>query len=171
MPLDNGTPNRHTGIAPHFPMDFSSVNDFLKKATSAKSRERQVIDDELDPFLSDPATFGVTPELAKTIDGLKHKYGDEAFRQIGIFCLGKWLEVHQEILNQHIENDAMDGALLTMNDISKLTLTIQTVDGIGSFGGDEDWKRMLKNSVGQAFLEHLEEDGLDPMSFFGRRKS
>jgi len=169
-PLDNSTPDRHTGIAPHFPMDFSSVNDFLKKATSAKNQERQVIDDELDPFLSDPATFGVTPELAKTIDGLKHKYGDEALRQIGIFCLGKWLEVHQEVLNQHIENDTMDGALLTMNDISKLTLIIQTVDGIGSFGGDEDWKRMLKNSVGQAFLEHLEEDGLDPMSFFGRRK-
>jgi hypothetical protein len=151
-------------------MDFSSVNDFLKKATSAKSQDRQLIDDELDPFLSDPATIGITPELSEDIDGLKEKYGDEAFRQIGIFCLGKWLEIHEEVLQQHIQTETMDAALLTMNDISKLTLAIQTLEGIGSFGGDEDWKRMLKDIVGQTLLERLEEDGLDPVSFFNRRK-
>ena len=151
-------------------MDFSSVNDFLKKATSAKSQDRQLIDDELDPFLSDPATIGITPELSEDIDSLKTKYGDEAFRQIGIFCLGKWLEIHEEVLQQHIQTETMDAALLTMNDISKLTLAIQTLEGIGSFGGDEDWKRMLKDIVGQTLLERLEEDGLDPVSFFGRRK-
>jgi hypothetical protein len=151
-------------------MDFSSVNDFLKKATSAKSQERQLIDDELDPFLSDPATIGITPELSEDIDALKEKYGDEAFRQIGIFCLGKWLEIHENILQQHIQTETMDAALLTMNDISKLTLAIQTIESIGSFGGDEEWKRMLKDIVGQSLLERLEEDGLDPVSFFARRK-
>jgi len=151
-------------------MDFSSVNDFLKKATSAKSQERQLIDDELDPFLSDPATIGVTPELSEDIEALKEKYGDEAFRQIGIFCLGKWLEIHENILQQHIQTETMDAALLTMNDISKLTLAIQTIESIGSFGGDEEWKRMLKDIVGQSLLERLEEDGLDPVSFFARRK-
>jgi len=152
-------------------MDFSSVNDFLKKATSAKSQERQLIDDELDPFLSDPATIGITPELSEDIDALKEKYGDEAFRQIGIFCLGKWLEIHENILQQHIQTETMDAALLTMNDISKLTLAIQTIESIGSFGGDEEWKRMLKDIVGQSLLERLEEDGLDPVSFFARRKT
>jgi hypothetical protein len=151
-------------------MDFSSVNDFLKKATSAKSQERQLIDDELDPFLSDPATIGITPELSEDIEALKEKYGDEAFRQIGIFCLGKWLEIHENVLQQHIETETMDAALLTMNDISKLTLAIQTIESIGSFGGDEEWKRMLKDIVGQSLLERLEEDGLDPVSFFARRK-
>jgi hypothetical protein len=151
-------------------MDFSSVNDFLKKATSAKSQERQLIDDELDPFLSDPATIGITPELSEDIEALKEKYGDEAFRQIGIFCLGKWLEIHENILQQHIQTETMDAALLTMNDISKLTLAIQTIESIGSFGGDEEWKRMLKDIVGQSLLERLEEDGLDPVSFFARRK-
>lgn len=151
-------------------MDFSSVNDFLKKATSAKSQERQLIDDELDPFLSDPATIGITPELSEDIDALKEKYGDETFRQIGIFCLGKWLEIHENILQQHIQTETMDAALLTMNDISKLTLAIQTIESIGSFGGDEEWKRMLKDIVGQSLLERLEEDGLDPVSFFARRK-
>jgi hypothetical protein len=150
-------------------MDFSSVNDFLKKATSAKSQDRQLIDDELDPFLSDPATIGITPELSEDIDALKKKYGDEAYRQIGIFCLGKWLEIHEEILHQHIHTETMDAALLTMNDISKLTLAIQTLESIGSFGGDEEWKQMLKDIVGQSLLERLEEDGLDPVSFFSRR--
>lgn len=151
-------------------MDFSSVNDFLKKATSAKSQDRQLIDDELDPFLSDPATIGITPELSEDIDALKQKYGDEALRQIGIFCLGKWLEVHEEILHQHIQTETMDAALFTMNDISKLTLAIQTLEGVGSFGGDEEWKQMLKDIVGQTLLERLEEDGVDPVAFFNRRK-
>lgn len=151
-------------------MDFSSVNDFLKKANSAKSQDRQLIDDELDPFLLDPATIGITPELSESIDSLKEKYGDEAFRQIGIFCLGKWLEIHEDILHQHIQTETMDAALLTMNDISKLTLVIQTLECIGSFGGDEEWKQMLKDIVGQSLLERLEEDGLDPVSFFNRRK-
>lgn len=150
-------------------MDFSSVNDFLKKAASAKSEDRQLIDDELDPFLSDPATIGVTPDLSQSIDALKEKYGDEALRQIAIFCLGRWLEIHEQILQQHIQNETIDSALLTMNDISKLTLAIQTLDSIGSFGGDEEWKQMLKDIVGQKLLERLEEDGINPTSFFNRR--
>jgi hypothetical protein len=151
-------------------MDFSSVNDFLTKASSAKNQERQLIDDELDPFLSDPATVGITPAMSEAIDALKEKYGDEAFKQIGIFCLGKWLEVHEEVLHQHIQTETMDGALMTMNDISRLTLAIQTLEGIGSFGGDEDWRKMLKGIVGQSLLEKLEEDGLDAASFFARKR-
>jgi hypothetical protein len=151
-------------------MDFSSVNDFLTKASSAKNQERQLIDDELDPYLSDPATVGITPDLSEAIDALKEKYGDEAFKQIGIFCLGKWLEVHEEVLHQHIQTERMDGALMTMNDISRLTLAIQTLEGIGSFGGDEDWRKMLKGIVGQSLLEKLEEDGLDAASFFARKR-
>jgi len=151
-------------------MDFSSVDDFLKKASSVKNQERQLIDDELDPFLSDPATVGITPDLSEAIDALKEKYGDEAFKQIGIFCLGKWLELHETVLHQHIQTETMDAALMTMNDISRLTLAIQTLEGIGSFGGDEDWRKMLKGIVGQSLLEKLEEDGLDAASFFARKR-
>jgi hypothetical protein len=151
-------------------MDFSSVNDFLKKATSAKNSDRQLIDDELDPFLSDPATIGITPELSDAIDALVEKYGDEAYKQTGIFCLGKWLQVHEEVLEQHIATETMDAALMTMNDVTKLTMAVQTLESIGSFGGDEDWRKMLKNIVGQSLLEKLEEDGLDAASFFARRK-
>jgi hypothetical protein len=64
----------------------------------------------------------------------------------------------------------MDAALMTMNDVTKLTMAVQTLESIGSFGGDEDWRKMLKNIVGQSLLEKLEEDGLDAASFFARRK-
>jgi hypothetical protein len=151
-------------------MDFSSVNDFLQKASSVKNQERQLIDDELDPFLSDPATVGITPELSEAIEELKEKYGDEAYKQISIFCAGKWLELHEEILQQHVQLETMDAALLTMNDITLITMAIQTIERVGSFGGDDDWRKMLKNIVGQSLLERLEEDGLDAESFFSRRK-
>lgn len=151
-------------------MDFSSVNDFLKKASSAKNQERQLIDDELDPFLSDPATVGITPSLSEAIDELKEEYGDEALKQIGIFCIGKWLELHEEVLHQHIQTETMDAALMTMNDISRLALIVQMLESIGSFGGDEDWRKMLKGIVGQSLLEKLEEDGLDAASFFARKR-
>jgi hypothetical protein len=151
-------------------MDFSSVNDFLQKASSVKNQERQLIDEELDPFLSDPATVGITPELSEAIEKLKEKYGDEAYKQIGIFCIGKWLELHEEILQQHVQLETMDAALLTMNDITLITMAIQTLERVGSFGGDDDWRKMLKNIVGQSILEKLEEDGLDAESFFSRRK-
>jgi hypothetical protein len=64
----------------------------------------------------------------------------------------------------------MDAALLTMNDITLLTMAIQTLERVGSFGGDEDWRKMLKSIVGQSLLERLEEDGLDAESFFARRQ-
>lgn len=150
-------------------MDFSSVNDFLKKARSGKNEERQIIDDELDPLLSDPATIGIPPELSESIDLLKERYGDEAYKQIGMFCIGKWLQIHEGILNQHVKTEKMDAALLTMNDIALIALTIQTLERIGSFGGDEDWRKMLKGVVGQSILELLEEDGLDAQSFFSQR--
>jgi hypothetical protein len=63
----------------------------------------------------------------------------------------------------------MDAALLTMNDIALIAMTIQTLERIGSFGGDEDWRKMLKGVVGQSILELLEEDGIDAQSFFSQR--
>jgi hypothetical protein len=150
-------------------MDFSSVDDFIKKASSIKSQDRQLIDDELDPLLSDPATIGVPPGLSTAIERLKEEYGDEAYKQIGMFSLGKWLELHEGVLQQHVETQAVDAALFTMNDITLITLAIQTLERVGSFSGDEKWRKMLKSIVGQSILELIEEDGLDAQSFFARK--
>jgi hypothetical protein len=71
-------------------MDFSSVGDFLRQAATAKQDKRQAIDDQLMPLMEDPATVGIPPNLAAAIETLLEAYGDETYRQIALFCLGKW---------------------------------------------------------------------------------
>ena len=75
-------------------MDFSSVGDFLRQAATAKQDKRQAIDDHLEPFMEDPATVGIPPELATAIETLLEAHGDETYRQIALFCLGKWHQIH-----------------------------------------------------------------------------
>ena len=143
-------------------MDFSSVGEFLRQASSSKDKDRQIIDEQLSPFLEDNSTVGVTPDLHAAIEEFVEKHGDEAYKQIGMFAIGRWARVHQEFLEQHVINEGMAEALMTMNDLSRITLALQTLEAIGSFGGDASWRAMLKNVVGQAVLENLEEQGIDP---------
>ena len=147
-------------------MDFSSVGDFLRKAASAKQDRRQAIDENLAPFLEDPAVAGVPPSLATTFKDLFEQYGDEVYRQIAIFCIGKWHTIHTEILQEHVDNNSVPEALLTMSDLSRLCSALQILEQVGSFSGDEEWRTMLKKLVGQAVLEGIEEIGHDPNSFF-----
>jgi hypothetical protein len=147
-------------------MEFSSVDDFLRKATNAKKNEKDLIDDELHGMLSDPSTVGVPPELAKTIGGLYKEYGDEALRQVGMFALGKWMHLHNETIQSHIEHGGWQESLLVMNDISRLSAALRMVEEIGSFSGTEQWTKMLKKAVGQAVMENCEDQGIDIFSFF-----
>jgi len=151
-------------------MDFSSVGDFLRKTATAKQNKRKVIDEGLEPFLEDPATIGVPPSLANALEELLEQFGDEAYRQAALFCTGKWHRIHTEVLEQHVENNGMAEALLTMSDISKLSTVLLLLEQVGSFGGDEQWRKMLRKIVGQSLLEHLEEEGTDPESFFSREQ-
>lgn len=147
-------------------MDFSSVGDFLRKAATAKQDKRKAIDEGLVPFLEDPATIGVPPSLANALEELLEQYGDEAYRQTALFCIGKWHSAHTEILQEHVDNDGMSEALLTMSDLSKLSTILLLLEQVGSFGGDEQWRKMLRKVVGQSVLEHLEEEGISPDAFF-----
>jgi hypothetical protein len=147
-------------------MEFGSVDDFLRKAANAKKNERDVIDEELGDMLGNPAVIGVPPELAIALEGMLEKYGDECFRQVGMFCLGKWISIHNETLQSHIQTDGWQEALLTMNDVSKLSTALRIVEEVGSFGGSEQWTKMLKKLVGQAVMENCEERGIDIFSFF-----
>ena len=147
-------------------MDFSSVGDFLRQAATAKQDKRQVIDDHLEPFMEDPATVGIPPDLATAIETLLETYGDETYRQIALFCLGKWHQAHCEILQQHIENDGTSEMLMTMGDISKLSTVLMILEQVGSFGGDDEWRKMLRTIVGQSVLETLEEKGISFDSIF-----
>ena len=87
-------------------MDFSSVDDFLRKAASAKDEKRIAIDDSLAPLMDDPSIVGVPVELLDAIEHLLSAYGDEAFRQIALFCLGRWLSVHADRVNDQPKQKA-----------------------------------------------------------------
>ena len=151
-------------------MDFSSVGDFLRQAATAKQDKRQAIDDHLEPFMEDPATVGIPPGLAAAIETLLETYGDETYRQSALFCLGKWHKIHCEVLQQHIENDGTSGMLMVMSDLSKLSTVLMLSDQVGSFGGDDSWRKMLRTIVGQSVLETMEEKGVSLDSLFGQEQ-
>lgn len=156
---------------------LDSVNDFLRKVQLAKSSSYEAVDEHLEPYMTDPATFAISPEISRLIDEEVESYGDEVLKQMSVFSLGKWLEYHQGFLQEHIANEATPEALLTMQDISTLNAALRLISEVGSFGGDEDYRKAKQKQIGQAILELIEEDGLlpeevlnrqnDHLSFFG----
>jgi hypothetical protein len=152
-----------------FSMDsfsFDSVSHFLQQVEGAKSRKRQAVEEGLEPLLTDPATFAMSPEIATLVDKEVERYGDEALKQICIVALGKWLDYHQGILQEHIDNDAMAESLMTLRDISTLNIALRLLEEVGSFGGDEDYRSAMRKQINQAVLEKLEETGRDPEEVF-----
>lgn len=145
---------------------FDSVSHFLQQVEGAKNRKRQAIDEGTEPFLTDPSTFAMPPEIASLVDAEVEKYGDEALKQICIVTLGKWLDYHQGILQEHIANDAMAESLMTLRDISSLNIALRLLEEVGSFGGDEDYRSAMRKQINQAILEKLEETGRDPEEVF-----
>lgn len=138
---------------------FSSVNQFLEAAKAAKEPARQQVERIMADAVNDPGAFSVPPNMLPTINGLLETYGDESLKNIGMFCIARWLEVHQERLDEWCSMDDMQGALWTMNDISKLATALQIISDIGSFGGDDQWKEMIAKEVSKTMYETLEEQG------------
>lgn len=147
------------------PSSFDSVEAFLKAARAVKRNDQQDVLEKIAPMLDDEDTVAVPPSLLEPLEALLERYGDEVLRATAMFCLGRWLSIHQDILQQHLENEDVDAALWTMSDISKLSLLIKEAHGIGSFGGDDDWRKMVKRTVSEAVLKHLEEEGIKPEDF------
>jgi hypothetical protein len=142
-------------------MEFSTVSDFLKKASSSKDEERELIANEVDPLIHDPSTVGIPHEMLDLLNSLKQKHGDETLKQVALFCLGSWLEMHKEILAQHLAHEAITEAMVTIADITTLVNSTQQIQATGSFGGDDSWRKMLKEIVSQDVLEEMEARGID----------
>jgi len=140
-----------------------SVNDFLKAVREAKASKRQAVDDGLKDHLEDPDCIGIPAELSQTIDGLIERYGDEALRSIALWAIGRWTQIHQCILDQRFITNDTHSIALTAGDLAKLATGLRTIADVGSFGGDDDWRAMLKKDLGQAVLEGMEELGYDPL--------
>lgn len=138
---------------------FDSVDGFLRQAHKAKQSQRDAIDKGLEPLLDDPATFAILPDLADLIDRDLEAYGDEVLKQTAAVALGKWVHCHQEWLQQHIEHEAAPEAAMTAADMAKLVQAVRLIEEVGSFGGDEDYRKAAKKAINQAVLEKLEAEG------------
>jgi len=147
---------------------FQSVDDFLRKAMGAKSGDRQIIEEEVGMQLDDPDLVVIPQDLVNFIDDAVEKYGDEALRHIALFCLGKWMALHDEVLEQHIELDSTHAAILTAGDLTTLANAGKLLASVGSFGGDEEWRAMLKELTVQSVLEQCEEEHIDIGTFFNK---
>jgi hypothetical protein len=134
----------------------------------AKSGDRQIIEEEIGMQLDDPDVVGVPENMRASIEAALEEYGDEALRQIALFCLGKWMGIHEEILEQHVALDSTHPAVLTASDLTTLSNAGKLLASVGSFGGDEEWRAMLKEHTVQSILEECEEEHIDIGTFFGK---
>jgi hypothetical protein len=167
--LDNCPYFRQTiGTPSSLPIVFQSVDDFLRKAMGAKSGDRQIIEEEVGVQLDDPAVVGVPDGIRDSIDSSLEEYGDEALRHIALFCLGKWMGIHEEMLEQHVQLDSTHPAVLTATDLATIANASKLLASVGSFGGDEEWRAMLKELTVQSVLEQCEEDNIDISTFFDK---
>ena len=137
--------------------DFSSVDDFLRQATAAKDGKRQAIGASISPGLQDQGLVGIPPELASTIEDMLQSYGDETYRQIALFCLGKWFELHIGMFEELIgEEPSM--ACSCLMDATRIADSLHLLSEINSIGGDKGWRTMLEQTLSQHILEELEEE-------------
>jgi len=145
-------------------MEFNSVNDFLDSARKAKEQQRSRIGDRLEEFLEDRGSYAVPEELHALIQNYKVEYGDEVLKQTAMYCLGKWFELHQEILDCHIENDSTREAVVTCSDMALMGQVQRMIAEIESFGGDEEYRAFIKDHLSQTMLERMEEDPNSPFA-------
>jgi len=133
---------------------FNSVDDFLRKAREAKSEKSEEMREWVQDFVNDPSMVGVPVEMANTIGQLMEKYGDEALRQIVLFSLGKWYGVHVGVVQEMVATEDFGSSIAAAMDAARINTAIQTLENVGSFGGDDDWRAMLRESIVSEVDEH-----------------
>lgn len=140
---------------------FNSVDDFLRKAQEAKSEKREEMEAYAQDFVNDPYMVGIPVEMSEDINTLMEKYGDESLRQIALFTLGKWYGVHVGVVQEMVATEDFGSAIAASMDAAKINTAIQTLEGVGSFGGDDDWRKMLGESIVSEVDEYQARQGDD----------
>ncbi len=138
---------------------FSSVEDFLRKTRDAKTKQRPEIDERVRDYLEDPHLVGVAPVIADMLDDMLHKYGDESIRQIALFCLGKWFSIHAGVIEDLVKNEQVPAAMSSSMDAARISDAIALHESVGSFGGDDDWKKMLHETLVSAVNDAMNQKG------------
>lgn len=104
-------------------------------------------------YLDDPHLVGVSPELAGLFEKCLETYGDEALRQIALFCLGKWFAIHTEVIEQFVATQEIPSIVSASMDAARISDAITLIETVGSFGGDDSWKQMLHRTIVDAVKE------------------
>lgn len=140
-------------------MSFSSVDDFLRKAREAKADFRPEVKEAIDEHFEDPHLVSVPPELADTFDSLLERYGDESLRQISLFAMSKWFELHTAHIEALLAQENVQAAIAMTMDATKISQTIAMLEMVGSFGGDDDWREMAKQAAIGLVNDSLNKQG------------
>lgn len=137
--------------------EFSTVDDFLKKARAAKHEQRQAISDGLYESVMDPESIGVPPSVNEIFEELVEDYGDEPLRQIALFCLTKWFAIHAKIADNYFKENKQSEACTTVTDASRISSAIHLLHDVGSFSGDEKWRLMLRETLVDSIMDGMED--------------
>lgn len=138
--------------------DFSTVNDFLRQAAAAKDDKRQAIGATIAPHLQEQGTVGIPPKMAKKLQDMLEEHGDETYRQVALFTLGKWFELHIGMFEELAATEEVSMACSCLMDATRIADALHLLSEVNSIGGDRGWKTMLEETLSQHILEELEEE-------------
>lgn len=96
--------------------------------------------------------------LASSIETMLRDYGDETYRQIALFTLGKWFELHMGMFEELAATEEVGMACSCLMDGTRIADALHLLSEINSIGGDQGWKTMLSETLSQHILEELEEE-------------
>jgi len=142
---------------------FSTAEAFLREAAAAKQSKRDAISDAIAPHLHDSGTVGVPPALHRTIQELVERYGDAVYRELALYAMGKWFELHCEAAEDLFQTGSFPEGCACLMDSVRISDGMHLVCEVGSLGGDDSWKAMLEQELSQAILETIEEHSHDSM--------
>ncbi|MBQ45520.1 MAG: hypothetical protein CMK37_07670 [Porticoccaceae bacterium] len=137
---------------------FSSVEDFLRKAREAKTSQRREVEEMLAGHFDDPHLISVPPKFGQTLQSLTENFGDEALRQIALFALGKWFSIHTTVVEDLVKQGETHAALSTTMDATRISQCISILECVGSFSGSDEWREMVRIFAVEAVADAYEGD-------------
>lgn len=93
----------------------------------------------------DPHLIAVPPDFAGIVEEYIERYGDEALRQIALFCMGKWFAIHTAYADELAKNEnPLSTVVATTVDATHISQAINMLEDVGSFSGTDEWNAMIK---------------------------
>lgn len=93
----------------------------------------------------DPRLIAVPPDFAGIVEEYIERYGDEALRQIALFCMGKWFAIHTAYADELAKNEnPLSTVVATTVDATHISQAINMLEDVGSFSGTDEWNAMIK---------------------------